>query len=241
MPGSRDFNGTTDDIRFALTSTNPARAVTQLLVVDLDAVGSDTYLSASGYDPELGRDFNVLYYRSAGTVSYGTSATSPTAGAWQVIAVTKAAGTVRPRFHRVVIGGAAAHEDGTVALGDVAAGAPWVVGGDGDQGAWQLDGRCAAWATFDRVLTDGEIEGCTTWAAIVALSPLDGGVRLDGSPPFTRQTAINGTVHSAAEPSGFWPPAAATVHLHDGSRAVPATVWVHDGSGAAAAGVTIAG
>lgn len=241
MAGSREFDGVGDDIRFALTRPNPASAVTQVLVLDLDAVGTDTYLSAVGYDPELGRDLNVLYYRSAGTISYGTSATSPTAGAWQVIAVAKAAGTVRPRFHRVVFGGAASHEDGTVAVGDVAASAPWVLGGDGDRGAWQLDGRCAAWAMFDRALSDGEVAGCTTWSAIGALAPVAGGIRLDGSPPFPGQTAINGTSHSADEPTGFWPSTGPAAHVNDGSGAAAVTTYVNVGGRAVTATVSVAG
>ncbi len=208
MTGSRDFNGSSDAVRAALTSPNPTTALTLLAVVKpASAAGSVALLNAQSSTPRWGWRGGKLYLQGA-TTSSATFA--PLADTWQVLATTKAAGAVRPRHHRIALEGGSpvVHEDGDATVANVTPlgwwdfatdSSSWSAGGDG----W-FDGLAAGWALFARALTDAEIESCTSWPAIVALAPTRA-TRLDGAPPFTAQSRIAGSVHANAEPAGFWP------------------------------------
>lgn len=81
------------------------------------------------------------------------------AGAWQVIAVTKPAGTAAPRFHRKAIGsGGWIHITGDTALPDIAGTTDTVFLGSFTNGGVTKDTRHAVSAVYDSELTDSDVE-----------------------------------------------------------------------------------
>lgn len=214
MSGSRAFDGARGDDIHLRWSAGITAAATYLLVLRPAESGDDTWLSTGPgnfYDPEFGYDggSDRVYFRSDGGVA--TTLLLPLWNTWQVLAVTRSAGGFA-RFHRVDLSGVESplHVPMRGSVGDIAPSDPLIVGGDGEQGDWQLEGEIAAVALWASALSDADVESCTSWEGIETLSP-DQLIRLDGDPPFYGQLDIHGTTHSDAEPPGFWPGPTAVV------------------------------
>lgn len=94
---------------------------------------------------------------------------------WCVVAATKAAGTVAPRFHKVpIVSGSAVHSGSSATIGNSAGTQSkirWANFGDGDINQFtQGDFICGGW--WNSVLTDLNVESLATGlAAWPALSP----------------------------------------------------------------------
>lgn len=211
MAGSRRFDGSTDAIRFTLTSPNPTGAITLLAVIKpVNVSDGVALLTGAEYIPEWGWSRNQVYLFAAGTPASGPFA--PTAGRWQVFATTKAAGSRIPVHHLKLLDAAVTplHEAADVELLDFTPHLGWDLGTDDanwvNPARWWYEGLVAGFAIFNRVLSDSEIEACTSWGMIQTLGPLRA-TRLDGEPPFAGQepSRTPRSTHAAESPPSFWP------------------------------------
>jgi hypothetical protein len=86
--------------------------------------------------------------------------TCPVADVWQLVAVTKATGTVAPRFHKYLLStGAVIHEDGATAVADAAALTTGLTLGAGSTSASASVCNIAVLAAWHgTVLTDDQVE-----------------------------------------------------------------------------------
>lgn len=122
----RSFDGSNDYIMLGAGATVGLTASTGITIAMLakrnSTNGCDLICGAnSPTGARFGREFgfgvqasgsgNTLFYFGANTNSYSTTPLV-TADGWCVIAVTKAAGTVLPRFHKIPIGGSAVRSNG---------------------------------------------------------------------------------------------------------------------------------
>lgn len=99
---------------------------------------------------------SILKGRTRNTLALAPLITITVANGWCLIAMTKATGTVVPRFHKVIIStGAATHENSVTSLAnpDVIAVAPLIGATEGF-----FTGDILVGAIWDRVLSDAEIE-----------------------------------------------------------------------------------
>ncbi|MDW5595774.1 LamG domain-containing protein [Conexibacter stalactiti] len=211
MTGSRRFNGAIDAIRFTLTSPNPTGAITLLAVIKpINVSERVALLNGSGYTPEWGWASGQVYLYNPSSPSSGPFA--PTANRWQVFATTKAAGTFRPIHHLKLLDAADTplHREGATELPNFTPLSYWDLGTDSTDWStatdWWYEGLVAGFAIFDRVLSNTEIEACTSWATIRALNPVRA-TRLDGDPPFAGQelTRPQRSTHHTESPPSFWP------------------------------------
>ena len=110
-----------------------------------------TALEISGGNNRL--NYNV----DSGSGGVESPITVTVSDGWVVVAVTKATGTATPRFHKVVPGGSAEHEDafGT-AVNAARTPACWSIGEW--EGTDDFNGRIAVVAAWNSVLTNGQIE-----------------------------------------------------------------------------------
>ncbi|HST42229.1 MAG TPA: LamG-like jellyroll fold domain-containing protein [Conexibacter sp.] len=213
MAGSRRFNGTNDAIRFTLTSPNPTSAITLLAVIKPINVGVTdevSLLNASGYTPQWGWRFGEAFLYNPDTAAGAPFA--PAANRWQVFATTKPAGTETPTHHLKLLdaAGTPVHTASTTRLPNFTPSSYWDLGTDSSDWStatdWWYGGLIAGFAIFNRVLSNSEIESCTSWAAIRALAPVRA-TRLDGEPPFVGQDLgrTPRTTHAVESPPSFWP------------------------------------
>lgn len=164
---ARTFNGTSDVIKAALTSS-PIATLTApatwagVIRKNADAVNGviarlNDSTGAAFYGGLQFNSSNFLrFFGASATASSAFTVTS--AEGWILVAGSKASGTVKPRFHKLSAG-TWTHSDGDVAATDVgsvgSAGLLWF-GANGSP-IW-LNGDIAAVAVWNSVLTDGQVE-----------------------------------------------------------------------------------
>lgn len=212
--GSRRWGALTDRIVFPLSGGAPTTAATIAVLVKPDAGNTQAvYIADGAINSELYRDTDGLHAFHGGGDSASAAAT-PLDAEWQVLAWTKAAGTVRPRLHRVRFGGAGAavHAVGDATLPDDSPFTSWVLGyyNGADYG---FSGLAAAAGVWRSELSDAVIESLVTEAGWIAASPSAWWSERDGfatdRTSGAARTSISGTTHSTDEPAGFWPSATA--------------------------------
>ncbi len=227
--GSRAFGALTDKITFPLSGATVTAAFTIAVLVRPNAGNTQSvFVEDAGKNVELYRETDGLVgWSSAGAKS---TAAIPLDSEWQLLACTKAAGTVAPRLHRVRFGGpAAVHGVGDASLANASASGSWVLGWYNGS-AYDFRGSLASAAVWKSALSDGAVELLVTeagWAAAlpdVWWSERDGFAadRISSS----ARLSISGTSHSTDEPSGWWtvsgasPQAGGFPRLADGSLAM---------------------
>lgn len=151
-------------------------------------------------------------YMGSGSDSYSdTSGTTSVAGfipgSWTINAVTKASGTIAPTFHRGTshVGGSAIQPNASAFNQAI------YIGGRPNDSTLDFQGKIAAIAWWNSVLSNSQLEGISRWVDILALNPVSA-IRFDdtafgfidyGSSPSTLGT-VSGITHSTDEPTNFW-------------------------------------
>lgn len=165
----RSFNGTSDRITLAVGANNFTAGASTFAAIVKSA--SDTSrrrimsCNAGGYSLD----------KSASDLIEWTDAAAPTlnikvADGWVLVAATKAAGTVAPRFHKYVFSSRVhSHEAGVATAGDKNGGTNvWI--GQSAAASFFWSGEIAALGIWNAVLTDSQIEalavGLTPWLAV---------------------------------------------------------------------------
>jgi hypothetical protein len=227
--GSRAFGALTDKITFPLSGATVTAAFTIAVLVKPNAGNTQSvFVEDAGKNVELYRETDGLVgWSSAGAKS---TAAIPLDSEWQLLACTKAAGTVAPRLHRVRFGGpAAVHAVGDASLANASASGSWVLGWYNGS-AYDFRGLLASAAVWKSALSDGAVELLATeagWAAAlpdVWWSERDG-FAADRVSSLAR-LSISGTSHSTDEPAGWWTVSGASAsvggfpRLADGSLAM---------------------
>jgi hypothetical protein len=254
MAGSRLFGGGYDSLEFtALWNAAPSAAITVAVVVKPTAVSGMQTLVQWLPDNEMvigvSGSSMFLYSSYLGGDITAASGLRVTAGDWQLLAITKPAGTRPVKFHRIPL-------DGTRPAHEFAIGSPTPTLQDVHQGNWRFGsfsfddelgfvGQMAAAAVWNRDVTedpddpgvfdDTVLNGVTSWRGIIGLAPraawrFDGSVRAD----FDDQTGRNndlaatvGTSHDTSAPTNFWPVATTgSSYRGFGSGAWPTAAWV---------------
>lgn len=132
---------------------------------------------------------------------------------WQLIGISKAAGSAPVRFHRVDLSTGAGYHGGAVGAPNVpnATVGPWGIGWYRNNASWYYEGVIAAAGVWNRALSDAEFDSLTSWIGLMHQYPR-ALWRLDGSAPFRDATGRNltgstptGTRHSTDAPTSFWP------------------------------------
>lgn len=233
---SRFFDGTDDQMVYdgvVVPQVNGAH--TLLVVARIMRVADDTWESfietetfAAGAAATLGRRTSGNLYWAQGSTSTDVVAATDSDN-WCVFAATKTAGSSIPRLHKCVIGGANTHTDhGGAALAASAsiAGGLIRLGGNDDFANMRL----AAAAIFNKVLTDGEIDGIDTALTTASIAALDPTWLVDDSDAFATdltantldRTSITGTADDGDDPAGWvygvGPPPTLGVELPDYTR-----------------------
>lgn len=249
MSGSKLFGGVDDALVFdALWNAAPSAAFTIAIVAKPTAVaGTQTLVQWLPFnDLVFGLNGTSLFVYSDNITPDTVTAASglvATAGAWQLFALTKPAGTRQLKFHRVLLSsGAGTHVFGAgspPAMPDIHAG-DWRLGNYSWNNGLSFVGGIAAAAIWNRDITetspgvfdDTVIDGLRTWRDLFHQAPR-AAWRLDGS-TFYDETGRNnnlidaiGTTHDSDEPSGYWPVATTgSSYRSYGSGAWPAASWV---------------
>ena len=214
---SREFDGVNDLMTYSVTT--PATALTMLMVLKILNATDSAWLSFMEFETApgtnraaMGRENSAIghLYLSSSSLQYHNASAGEVSDAdgWMIVAVTKAAGTVTPRMHKMVVGGSAFHNDAGGTLQDPTAGNQLKLGGDSDF----ANMRAAVAAFWTSELSDANlntIHSALTTQSILDLSPAwcvdDGngdGLATDlvGS---ADRTALEGTTDSADDPPGW--------------------------------------
>lgn len=186
----RQFDGVADCIVFDngdVHVVNFDSATTLLVLVKPTSVGGDNecYITCQRAAPGT-PSRATLYNEASGELYWGSSDpdadvgvdVSMSAGAWQILALTKASGTATPRMHRKVLGsGSWTHSNasGSVTNASGSDDSEAVIVGRFTSGTGFRDMRLAVAAVWDDVaLSDGQLETLettATTAGILALAP----------------------------------------------------------------------
>lgn len=162
----RTFDGVDDRISFALGSTNFAfgpgtvavilkrgRDTNTEVVVRVGASGT----SSARYGLEI--ITTALQVRAGNTGISAPTITATVANGWVLLAVTKATGTVAPRFHKYVFSTDTwTHENGASTMGNSTAPASGPVVGANPNGSSPFMGNIGIAGVWDVVLSDAEVE-----------------------------------------------------------------------------------
>jgi len=254
MAGSRLFGGGYDSLEFTATwNAAPSAAFTIAVVVKPTAIGGmQTIVQWLPFnDLVIGLNGSSLFVYSDNITPDVVTADSPlsvTAGDWQLLALTKPAGTRALKFHRVPLDGTRpAHVTGAgspPAMPDIH-GQGWRFGSYNADDEISFVGQIAAAAVWNRDVTedpwdpgvfdDTVLDRVTSWRGIIGLAPraawrFDGTVRADFDDQTGRNNdlaATTGTSHDTSQPTGFWPVATTgSSYRGFGSGAWPTAAWV---------------
>lgn len=174
----REFNGTSDKIVLdngALGAINNSAAFSAMMLLKPTTIGgSDEGIHAvangttgleSMYSPSAG-DGRLFWGSDNPSADVGNStAIGFSAGAWQVIGVSKAAGSDNPRFHRSLLGGANAHSASASPVGTSAVAATQVFVGCFPDSSGFMAMRLAVLAFFTSQLADADYDNINTNAS----------------------------------------------------------------------------
>jgi hypothetical protein len=173
----REFDGTDDKIVLDDGSLGAfaAGAHTMVLLVKPTSLSDvEFYLAFNGG----GTDIAAVMSRSSGNIEYASTrgdqamALGVSASAWQIIAISRAAGTVVCRGHRKVLGsGSWTHANSGGALGTEAADCDTIEMGCIDSSLF-MPFRGAMMALFTSELSDGAIESIDTNASTAFVDSL---------------------------------------------------------------------
>lgn len=237
---SRSFNGGTaaDRIVFSIGNGPPDQGpITMAVLLKSSSGAADQWI----LDADNGSFVKWGLLLSGGhtfiETDLGGGPAYPTS-AWFWLVITKATGSVKPRWHlqNVTTSGAWSHSDGASNVGDVGATATEIIlGGQFSGGAGStLRGSVAVAAAWTSELNDGQVEAACTLSAADLLAASPGWmVRLNQASTATsvtddtggggNQASISGTAVDADEPPGFDYSLTNDVDA-DGTRAVTDTI-----------------
>lgn len=214
---ARTFNGTTDNIRTAISTSAAINALaTFLCVVKRNSTGWNGLIVSHDLGGTGNISLEITDNAGGNHLNYGNSsftansnlANVVNADNWCLVGASKATGNVAPRFHRYKYDTDAwIHETGS---GNVTDGSASPTSGTYRLGQWQttdfLNGDMAIAAVWNRALADAEIEllpfSLTAWyaSAPVALWVLDQAATTmtmnDLTGGGSNQSAITGTTVS---------------------------------------------
>jgi hypothetical protein len=210
MPGSLAFASASDSVTVSLGAATITDAFTLLQVVRPYAITAHNHGTFGANAGDFGMDLDA----TSGAIAYwdgasgsGSSGQLGVAGPWQIIAVTKVAGTVAPRAHLYRFDlGTWSHGVCPAACVARTATPTYIFGGIVGQ---DFIGSMALGAATSTAFADATIDALITYQAISNAGfqevwRLDRvGLPFNGSGSST-QTAIAGTKHTADEPRGFW-------------------------------------
>lgn len=175
---TREFNGTSDKLVLdngALGAINNSVAFSAMMLVKPTTIGgSDEGIHAiangttgleSMYSPSAG-DGRLFWGSDSPAADVGNStAIGFSAGAWQIIGVSKASGTVTPRFHRSALGGANSHSACASTIGTSATAATQIFVGCFPDSTGFFAMRTAVLAFFTSELADADYNNINTNAS----------------------------------------------------------------------------
>lgn len=214
---SRLFDGVDDQMVYTVPASgiNVNGNHTLLVVVRIMQTNDTVWLSfietetsAAAAAATLGRANNGELYWAQGSTSNDAITTNDSDN-WIVAAATKTAGALTtPRFYKGVVGGANTHTDGasTIAASASIASGTIRLGGNDDF----ANIRLTAAAIFDKVLTDGELDGINTAKTTQSIYDLTPVWLVDDNDAFAtdymgnaNRTSITGTADDADDPAGW--------------------------------------
>lgn len=221
----RNFNGTSDQITLAVgglaTQTGGNLTMAVLMNRQAGSWAAAMSINGTGSTQLISQAFDSAdrgyFFTDTGAETWSpVGLTYPASDNWVLYAVTKASGTVAPRFHKYVFDTSTwTHSaSGETALNGAAPGASGNVKiGAKDTGFDFFNGRLALAGIFPTVLSDATLEGMTTqlqaWvdAGPTGLWPLNQtstATPVDDIVGTSDQTAISGTtVVTGDDPPGF--------------------------------------
>jgi hypothetical protein len=220
---SRLFDGTDDQMVYAVPASglNVNGAHTLLVVARIMRVADNTWesfieketsggaASAAMIRQQLVATTGTLGWTNGTGLGKGTTAITDSNG-WLLLAATHAAGSATPRLHRSIIATAshehADHSGGAIAAASSIASGTIRLGGNDDFANMRL----AAAAIFDKVLSDGQIEGIVTAKTTQSIYDLTPVWLVDDADAFVSdymnnadRTSVTGTADDADDPSGW--------------------------------------
>jgi concanavalin A-like lectin/glucanase superfamily protein len=217
MAGSRSFNADDEVVFDASWNAAPTAAFSIAVVVKPTTVVGEKFLMeprsslSDDYLFFLDDATPTVYADGVGLIAADASMAATTA--WQVLGVSKPAGTSQLRFHRVRLSdGVASHvaaASGSDPVPDLAT-SDWALARY-RYGSIDFTGLIAAAGVWNIDLADAKFAEMISWTGMLGTAPR-ALWRLDGSPDFIDETGRNNdqasrrnTTHDSDAPSGFWP------------------------------------